>query len=88
MHLKITNEDCREFFITHKGLENAKINQISLVSGWEKTVEVTKLDRAGNMITKSIEYFQDVRPFSVINIPNEILSERSKSVSCLYTLYF
>lgn len=88
LHLKITNEDCREFFITHKGLENAKINQISLVSGWEKTVEVTKLDRAGNMITKSIEYFQDVRPFSVINIPNEILSERSKSVSCLYTLYF
>lgn len=88
LHLKITSEDCREFFITHKGLENAKINQISLVSGWKKTVSVTKLDKASNMQTKDIEYFQDIRPFSVINIPNEILSDRSKSISCLYTLYF
>lgn len=88
LHLKITNEDCREFFITHKGLENAKINQISLVYGWKKTVSVTKLDKSGNMQTKDVQYFQDIRPFSVINIPNEILSERSKSISCLYTLYF
>jgi len=88
LHLKITPNDCREFFIAHKGIENAKINQISLVSAWTKTVEVTKLDMAGNMKTGSYEYFQDIRPFSIVNIPNEILSNLEKSISIVYTLYF
>lgn len=88
LHLKITSEDCREYFIAHKGLENAKINQISLISAWEKNIEVTKNNISGNNVTQTVTYFQDIRPFSVINIPNEILSERSKSISILYTLYF
>ena len=88
LHLKITKDDVREFFITHKGLENAKINQISLISAWTKTVNITKLNKAGNMVSSEVEYFQDIRPFSVINIPNEIMSDLSKSISCLYTLYF
>lgn len=88
LHLKITKDDCRDFFITHKGIENAKINQISLVSAWTKTVEVTKLDSMGNLGTKSYEYFQDIRPFSVLNIPSEIISNHEKSLSVIYTLYF
>lgn len=88
LHLKITKDDVREFFIAHRGLENAKINQISLVSAWTKTVNITKLNKAGNMVSSDVEYFQDIRPFSVINIPNEIMSDLSKSISCLYTLYF
>lgn len=88
LHLKITKDDCREFFIAHKGIENAKINQISLVSAWTKTVEVTKLDTLGNLVTKQYEYFQDIRPFAVINIPNEIISNHEKSLSIIYTLFF
>lgn len=88
LHLKITKEDCREFFIAHKGLENAKINQLSLVSGWRKTVEVTKADINNNTITKTYEYMQDIRPFSLLNIPTEILSDLSKSISIIYTLFF
>jgi hypothetical protein len=88
LHLKITKDDCREFFITHKGIENAKINQISLVSAWTKTVDVTKLDSTGNLKSGSYEYFQDIRPFSIVNIPNEIISNLEKSLSIIYTLYF
>jgi hypothetical protein len=88
LHLKITKDDCREFFIAHKGIENAKINQLSLVSAWTKTVTVTKLDKAGNMHTDTYEYFQDIRPFSMVNIATEIMSDISKSISILYTLYF
>lgn len=88
LHLKITKDDCRDFFITHKGIENAKINQISLVSGWTKTVEVTKLDSLGNIRTNNYEYFQDIRPFSLLNIPNEIISNHEKSLSIIYSLYF
>ena len=87
-HLKITRDDCREFFIAHKGLENAKINQISLVSAWKKTVEVTKMNSDGNSVTNKYEYLQDIRPFSLLNIPNEILSDMEKSISIIYTLYF
>lgn len=87
-HLKITKDDCREFFIAHKGLENAKINQLSLVSAWKKTVEVTKMNSDGNSVTNSYEYLQDIRPFSLLNIPNEILSDMEKSISIIYTLYF
>lgn len=88
LHLKITKDDCRDFFIAHKGIENAKINQISLVSAWTKEVEVTKLDSLGNMKTDVYEYFQDIRPFSIINIPNEIISNHEKSLSIIYSLFF
>ena len=88
LHLKVTKDDCREFFIAHKGLENAKINQLSLVSAWTKSVDVTKLDTDNISKTKSIEYFQDIRPFSILNIPTEILSDPEKSISIIYTLYF
>lgn len=88
LHLKITKDDCREFFIAHKGIENAKINQISLVSAWTKTVEVTKMDSLGNMRTETVEYFQDIRPFSIINLPTEIISNHEKSLSIIYSLFF
>lgn len=88
LHLKITKDDCRDYFITHKGIENAKINQISLVSAWTKTVEVTKLDNLGNLTTGTYEYFQDIRPFSIINIPNEVISNHEKSLSIVYSLFF
>lgn len=88
LHLKITKEDCREFSIAHKGIENSKINQISLVSAWTKTVSVSKIDSDGNIVTKQFEYLQDIRPFSLLNIPNEILSDMEKSISIIYTLYF
>ena len=87
LHLKVTSEDCREFFISHAGLESAKINQISLVTGWKKKVSVNKLNSVGAMQTAEYDYLQCVRPFSVANIPNEILSDRLKSISIVYTLF-
>lgn len=89
LHLKITKEDCREFFIAHSGLENAVINQISLVSAWSKEVEITKPSNiTGQPTTRMVEYYKDIRPFSLLNIPNDGLSDLSKSISIIYTLYF
>ena len=87
LHLKITRDDVREFFITHQGLEGARINQISLLTAWQKDVSVTKLDSIGNMRTATYSYLQDVRPFSVCNFPNEIMSDTQKSISIVYTLF-
>ena len=88
LHLKITKDDCREYFIATKGLENAKINQLSLVTAWTKSVNVTKYNNNSQMVEGEYEYLQDIRPFSIINFPNEILSDLDKSISCIYTLYF
>jgi len=87
LHLKITREDVREFFYRHEGIESARINQIGLISAWKKPVTVTKLNASNNMTTATYEYLQDIRPFSVCNIPSEVLSDQSKSISCIYTLY-
>lgn len=88
MHLKITVDDTREFFIAHKGLQDANISQISLVSAWERDIEITKLNLSGNSETKTIQQWCDIRPFSVLNIPKEALSSKNKSLSIIYTLYF
>ena len=87
LHLKVTNKDCREFYIAHSGLEQAKINQLSLVYAWKKTVERTKLNASGTVTTKEYEVLQQIRPFSLCNFPTEILSDRKKSISIIYTLY-
>ena len=87
LHLKITKDDCREFFLTHSGLEDAKINQLSLVSAWTKTVSRTKLDGTGNLVTADYEVLQQIRPFSCVNFPTEILSSADKSVSIVYTIF-
>ena len=71
LSLKISEDDCREFYIAHSGLEQAKVNQISLVYGY--------VNNDGE--------FCDVRPFSICNFPTQILSDREMTVSIAYTLY-
>ena len=87
LHLKVTKADCREFFIAHNGLDQSKINQISLVSGWKKNVTRQKLNSSGVVTSGEYEVFQQVRPFSICNFPTEILSDREKAISIIYTLY-
>ena len=87
LHLKITKDDCREFFIAHNGLEQSRINQISLVYGWKKNANRVKLNDSGIISNSVIEVYQQVRPFSICNFPTEILSDRDKTVSIIYTLY-
>lgn len=87
LHCKITDKDCREFFITHSGLEQAKINQISLVYGWTKTVNRTKYNTSGALLTQEYEAYQQVRPFSICNFPTEPLYDKDKAISIIYTLY-
>ena len=87
LHLKLSADDCKEFFITHSGLEQAKINQISLVTAWKKTVSRTKYNSAGNLATQDIDVFQQIRPFSLCNLHTESLYNKDKAISIIYTLY-
>ena len=87
LHLKLTSEDCREFFIAHNGLEQSRINQISLVYAWTKTVSRTKLNTSNVQTTRDYDVLQQIRPFSICNIPTQKLEDRKQSISKIYTLY-
>lgn len=75
--LQITKEECREFFEYRSGLNNARVNTISLLLAWPKEDPNTR-----------ITYYQDIRPLTKFNFPNESLIDTSKGLDITYHLYY
>lgn len=72
--LKVTKEDIREYFMATKGIDSAKINSISLCSAWPQEVD--------NHL-----YFNDIRPVTKLNIPNEPMIDVTKGIDIIYHVY-
>ena len=75
LNLKITKEDCRDFFRATTGINDAKVNTISLLTAWKKTID-------------GVVYFQDIRPLTKLNFPNEALIDDSKGLDIIYHIYY
>lgn len=78
LNLSITKDDCRDFFIFGNNgttINDARINTISLCMAW-------KYEKDGNT------YYQDIRPVTRLNFPNEPLIDLRKSISIAYSIYF
>lgn len=73
--LKITKDDCREFFNATTGPNTARINSIQLLTGWAKTID-------------GIKYYQDIRPLTKLHFPLESLIDITKSIKIIYHLYY
>lgn len=73
--LKITKEDCREYFTATTGPNTARINSIQLLTGWAKTIDGHK-------------YYQDIRPLTKLHFPLESLIDITKSIKIIYHLYY
>lgn len=73
--LKITKEDCREWFTATTGPNSARINSIQLLTGWAKTVD-------------GYTYYQDIRPLTKLHFPLESLIDITKSIKIIYHLYY
>jgi len=73
--LKVEPEDCREWYKNTTGINDAKVNTFSLCTAWAKTID-------GQI------YYQDIRPLTKYNIPNESLIEISKGIQIEYHLYY
>lgn len=73
--LKVTKEDCREFFNSFAGGQNARINTISLLTAWSEIID-------GNV------YYQDIRPLTKLNFPNESLIDTNKGLDIVYHIYY
>ena len=72
--LKITKEDIRDYFIATVGIDEARINSISLCSGYP-------VEEDGYI------YYKDIRPLTKLNIPNEQLIDTTKGIEIIYHIY-
>lgn len=75
MELSITKEDFREYFSSTTGINDAKINSISLLTAW--------YTEGGGY-----KWYQDIIPLTQLNIPNEPLIDLTKGIDITYHIYF
>lgn len=72
--LKVTKEDIRDYFAATVGIDEARINSISLCTAWPQEVD-------------GILYFNDIRPFTKLHIPNEYMVDVTKGIDIIYHIY-
>lgn len=75
LKLKVTKEDCREWFAARTSINDAQINTLSLLTAWKKTID-------GNV------YYQNIRPLTKLNISNETLIDLTKGLDIIYQIYY
>lgn len=75
MAMSITKDDCRDYFINTTGINDARVNTISLCTAWSRTISGYK-------------YYQDIRPVTKLNFPNEPLIDLRKGMDIIYQVYF
>ena len=72
--LKVTKEDIREYFVATTGIDSAKINSVSLCYAWPVEID-------------GYLYFNDIRPLTKLNIPNEPMIDITKGIDIIYHVY-
>jgi hypothetical protein len=80
IRLAVTKEDCRDWFIQGSSINDARINTISLCTAWAKYFEISSGEQ--------VVYYQDIRPLTKLNIPNEALIDLTKGMDIIYHIYY
>lgn len=75
LKLSITKEDCREYFEATSGINQAKVNTISLLTAYPKLVN-------------GYTYYQNIRPLTKLNFPNISLIDKTLGVDITYQIYY
>lgn len=75
LRLKVTKEDCREFFAATLTPSEAKVNSIMLFDAWYTEVN-------------GLKYFQNIQPLTKLNIVNESLADATKGLDIVYHIYY
>lgn len=73
--MSISNKDCREIFAATTGLNDARVNTISLLEAVE-----TEID--------GFKYYQNIRPVTKLNFPTEALVDETKGIDIVYSLFY
>lgn len=75
LKLQVTKDDARDFFKATTGIADARINTISLLTAWAKEID-------------GYTYYQDIRPLTKLNFPNESLIDLSKGIDITYDIFY
>lgn len=75
LNLSVTKEDCRDFFKATTGIDDARVNTISLLTAWYDEID-------------GFRYYQDIRPFTKLNFPNEYLIDEDKGLDIIYFIFY
>ena len=73
--MSVTTKDFRDYFFETVGINECRVNELSLCLGWEHTVDGWPV-------------YQDIRPVTNLSFPNEPLISLRKSISIDYSIYF
>lgn len=71
----IDEQDGRDYFDKTTGINDALFNTIELLAAWTEVID-------------GYTYYQDVRPFTRLNMPHKYLSSNGDSYEFKYYLYF
>lgn len=75
LKLSITKRDCRDYFYAHSGINDAKVNTISLCTAYPK-------EYLGHT------YYQGIRPLTRLNFSTESLIDTTKGIDIIYDLFY
>jgi len=75
MSLRITKDDFRDYFRATTGINDARVNSVSLLTAW--------YDESGGY-----KWYQDIIPMTQLNIPNEALIDLTKGIDIIYHIYY
>lgn len=72
----VDEDDGRDYFDNTTGINDARFNTIELLAAWPKVLD------------DGYTYYQDIRPFTRLNMPNKPLSSNGDSYEFRYHLYY
>lgn len=73
--MSVLKTDCRDFFIATTGINDARINTISLLTAVPKVID-------------GYTYYQNIRPLTKLNFPNESLIDLTKGIEFIYQIFY
>lgn len=73
--MSITNKDCRDYFLATSGINDARVNTISLLTAIPKEVN-------------GYTYYQNIRPLTRLNFPNISLIDEDTAVDIIYQIFY
>ena len=77
LKLKVNKDDCRDWFYCGSGINDSRLNTVSLLFCYPTIDEET-----------GYTYYQDIRPLTKYNFPNESLIDPSKGLDITYHLFY
>lgn len=73
--MSIDKRDCRDYFLATTGINDAKVNTISLLTAIPKTIE-------------GYTYYQNIRPLTKLNFNSICLIDETLSIDIIYQIFY